>query len=187
MTSFQLVYGHEAVVSAKITVPSLRVEKQKELSANEYSELMNEEMEETPETRLLALNHLQAYQSRVCGAYNKKVRAKSFAVDDLVLKLLFPIDQKDRVYGKWSSNWEGPFQISRITKGNAYYLKNKDGLESEKPVNGKYLKKDAVYKVEKVVPEVSSLLLSWTSIDLAVEVDAGRYGLELIRLQLILP
>nr|CAD1834502.1 unnamed protein product [Ananas comosus var. bracteatus] len=109
MMPFQLVYGHEAVVPAEITVPSLRVEKQKELSANEYSNLMNEGMEEIHETRLTALNHLQAYQSRVCSAYNKKVRAKSFAVGDLVLRLIFPIGRKDRTNEKWSPNWEGPF------------------------------------------------------------------------------
>ncbi|XP_020107333.1 uncharacterized protein LOC109723399 [Ananas comosus] len=114
MTPFQLVYGDEAVVPAEITVPSLRVENQKELSPDEYSELMKDEMDKLYETRLMALNHLQAYQSRVCGAYNKKVRAKSFAVGDLVLRLLFPIGRKDRLYGKWSPNWEGPFQISKI-------------------------------------------------------------------------
>ncbi|XP_020081387.1 uncharacterized protein LOC109705035 [Ananas comosus] len=36
MTPFQLVYGHEAVIPAEITVPSLRLEKQKDLSADEY-------------------------------------------------------------------------------------------------------------------------------------------------------
>ncbi|XP_020099535.1 uncharacterized protein LOC109717980 [Ananas comosus] len=141
MTPFQLVYGHEAVIPAEIMVPSLRVEKQNELSANEYNTLMNEEMEEIHETRLMALNHLQAYQSRVRGAYNKKVKAKSFAVGELVLRLIFPIGRKDRAYEKWTPNWEGPFQVNKVAKGNAYYLKKTDGLESEKPINGKYLKK----------------------------------------------
>ncbi|XP_020089048.1 uncharacterized protein LOC109710721 [Ananas comosus] len=64
MTPFQLVYGHEAVVPAEITVPSLRLENQRKLSADEYSELMKDEMDKLHETRLTALNHLQAYQNR---------------------------------------------------------------------------------------------------------------------------
>lgn len=41
-------------------------------------------LEEIDETRLLALNYLKAYQSRVGNAYNKRIGAKSFNVGDNV-------------------------------------------------------------------------------------------------------
>nr|CAD1823550.1 unnamed protein product [Ananas comosus var. bracteatus] len=89
MTPFQLVYGHEAVIPAEITVPSLRIEKQKDLSADEYSNLMKDKAKEVCDTRLIALDNMQAYQSRLRSAYNKRVRSKTFVVSNLVLRLVF--------------------------------------------------------------------------------------------------
>ncbi len=65
---------------------------------------------------------------------------KSFNVGDLVLKLTLPIDKKSRLYGKWSPNWEGSFQICRVARENSYYLEMLEGLESNKPINENYLK-----------------------------------------------
>ncbi len=140
VTLFRLVYGHEAVLPTEIMIPSLRVEKQGELSNHEYKLLMSEESDEICKTRLKALDHLQAHQSRVQNAYNKKLKEKSFSVGDLVLKLTLPINKKSRLYKKWSSNWEGSFQVSRVLKGNFYYLRTLGGSESSKPINEKYLK-----------------------------------------------
>jgi hypothetical protein len=38
----------------------------------------------------------------VARAYNKKVKAKSFQVGDLVWKTILPLRNKDRKFGKWS-------------------------------------------------------------------------------------
>ncbi len=55
---------------------------------------MDEDSSEVCEIRLKALDHMRAYQNRVQNAYNKRVKAKSFSVGDLVAKLTLPIGKK---------------------------------------------------------------------------------------------
>jgi hypothetical protein len=43
-------------------------------------------------------------------AYNKKVKAKSFQVGDLVWKTVLPIRSRDQKFVKWSSSCEGPYR-----------------------------------------------------------------------------
>ena len=53
-----------------------------------------------------------------------------------------PIGSKDRRFGKWSPNWEGPYRIKRCASGNAYILETLGGEEEfDRAINGKYLKK----------------------------------------------
>ncbi len=100
VTPFRLVYGQEAVLPAEVMIPSLRIEKQGELSNQEYKLLMSEELDEICEARLKALDYLQAHQNRVRNAYNKEVKDKSFNVGDLVLTLTLDIGKKSWLYGK---------------------------------------------------------------------------------------
>jgi hypothetical protein len=44
-------------------------------------------------------------------------------------------------YGKWSPNWEGPYQISQCVLGNAYILETLEGERFARALNKKYLKK----------------------------------------------
>jgi hypothetical protein len=62
------------------------------------------------------------------------------------------MDRKDRVLGKWSPNWEGPFRISQIFSNGAYEIEE---LTPEKcSLNGKYLKKyKPVLQEVKIVEE----------------------------------
>lgn len=93
VTPFRLVYSHEAVLPAKIMIPSFRAERQKELISREYEIFMYENFDKIDEVRLLVLDYLQAYQSQVSSTYNKKIKAKLFTVGDLVLKFVLPIDR----------------------------------------------------------------------------------------------
>ncbi len=52
-----------------------------------------------------------------------------------------PIGSRDNKFGKWSPNWEGPFQIHRCVPRNAYLLKGLDGEIYGRALNGKYLKR----------------------------------------------
>ncbi|KAL4398147.1 hypothetical protein AHAS_Ahas01G0262800 [Arachis hypogaea] len=54
-------------------------------------------------------------------SYNKKVKNKRFAVDNLILKLILPTEQ---VKGKLSPLWEGPFKVEKIFDGNVYELRD---------------------------------------------------------------
>jgi hypothetical protein len=56
----------------------------------------------------------------VAKAYNKKVKAKSFQVGDLVWKTVLPLRSKDPKFGKWSPSWEGPYRVTQVMSGNTY-------------------------------------------------------------------
>jgi hypothetical protein len=114
---------------------------QKDLSSKDYSGLMMDELEDLHMIRLKALDNIEKNKIRVAKYYNKKVKVKQFAEGDLVWKALQPIGTKYSAFGKWSPNWEGPFQVVRCTPGNAYILKTLLGEEFTAAMNGRYLKK----------------------------------------------
>ena len=103
--------------------------------------MMADELVDLDEDRMLALDSLRRQKDRVARAYNKKVKDKVFSVDDLVWKVILPMDRNDKVLGKWSPNWEGPFKISQFFSKNAYELEELDSDRRILLVNGKYLKK----------------------------------------------
>ena len=55
-------------------------------------------------------------------AYNKKVRAKSFQVRELVWKTILPLETKSNKFGKWSPSWEGPYKIVKVIFKNFYMV-----------------------------------------------------------------
>jgi hypothetical protein len=72
----------------------------------------------------------------VARAYNKKVKAKSFQVGDLVWKTILPLRNKDRKFGKWSQSWEGPYKVKQVMSSNAYLLQTLQGKDLPKALNG---------------------------------------------------
>ena len=114
---------------------------QKELTAVDYKHLMMDNLEDLHFHRLKALENIEANKIRVARHYNKKVKAKEFEEEELVWKIKLPIGVKDNKFGKWSSNWEGPYFIERVVPGNAYILRNFKGEVFEKAINGRFLKK----------------------------------------------
>ncbi|XP_050215501.2 uncharacterized protein LOC126666698 [Mercurialis annua] len=129
------------VLPMEVVVRSLRVAKQNHLTPEDYNETMMMELENLEEGRLQALNNMIIQKKKVSRSYNKKVRPKTFQEDELVWKLILPPGTKDREYGKWSTNWEGPFLVHKVMKGNAYWLSSLEGEPHRKFINGKYLKK----------------------------------------------
>ncbi|XP_055960096.1 uncharacterized protein LOC130014958 [Mercurialis annua] len=117
-----LTYVHDAVLPMEVVVRSWRVSKQNHLTLEEYNETMMMKLENLEEGRLQALNNMIIQKKKVSRSYNKKVRAKKFREDELVWKLILPPGTKDGEYGKWSTNWEEPFLIHKVMKGNAYWL-----------------------------------------------------------------
>ncbi|XP_050222200.1 uncharacterized protein LOC126672295 [Mercurialis annua] len=141
VSPFMLTYGHDAVLPMEVVVRSLRVAKQNHLTSEDYNETMMMELENLEEGRLQALNNMIIQKKKVSRSYNKKVRPKTFQEDELVWKLILPPGTKDREYGKWSTNWEGPFLVHKVMKGNAYWISSLEGEPHKKFINGKYLKK----------------------------------------------
>ena len=98
-------------------------------------------LEELDEVILSALDCLVVQKNWVTRSYDKKVKAKSFCVGDLVWKTVLPIGDKNPRFGKWSANWEGPFIIEQVLRGGAYHLCDIDGTSHARSINGQYLKK----------------------------------------------
>nr|ABA97725.2 retrotransposon protein, putative, unclassified [Oryza sativa Japonica Group] len=135
---YKLVFGHESILPWEVRIGSRRTELQNDLTADEYYNLMADEREDLVQLRLRALANVTKDKERVARHYNKKVVPTDFSEGELVWKLILPIRTRDSKFGKWSSNWEGPFQI--VSKG-AYMLQGLDGEVYGRALNGEYLKK----------------------------------------------
>jgi hypothetical protein len=141
VSPYQLVYGHEAVLPWELKLDSRRVALQDQLTANEYSALMKDGLEDLAGHRLGALINVEANKARIGRWYDKRVKVKSFAQRELVWNLILPIGTKSPKFGKWSPMWEGPFIINLYVPSNAYILETLEGEEFSRALNGKYLKK----------------------------------------------
>ena len=108
-TPFLLVYGHDAVLPVEVTVQSLRMARQNQLSHTDYENAMMAKMDYLDEAQVAALNTIILQKQRVIRNYNQRVGPKTFAIGDLVWKVILPFGTKDPYLGKWSPNWEGPY------------------------------------------------------------------------------
>ncbi|XP_045809918.1 uncharacterized protein LOC123904281 [Trifolium pratense] len=140
-TPFRLTYGHDAVLPVEIYLQSIRIQRQMEIPTDHYWSMMFDELVDLDEERLRALDTLSRQKERVAKAYNKKVKSKTFDVGNLVWKVILPMDKKDRVLGKWSPNWEGPFKIIQVFSNGAYEIEELTSEKRTLNINGKYLKK----------------------------------------------
>jgi hypothetical protein len=68
------------------------------------------------------------------------VKEKAFQVGDLVWKMILSLETQDRKFGKWSSNWEGPYRVTSVMPGNAYFIETLEGRSLAEALNIKYLK-----------------------------------------------
>jgi hypothetical protein len=102
VTPFELVYGQEAVLPVENKLQSCWITKQDMLPGNEYAEGMMERIDNVPESRLRSLQEIEKEKLRVAKVYNRKVREKSFQIEELVWKMILPLGSRDRKFGKWS-------------------------------------------------------------------------------------
>src|SRR5688572_15769928 len=141
LSPYQLVYGHDAVLPWESRAGSRRISLQDQLSADDYSALMKEELDDLAGQRLRALISIEENKKRVARWYDKKVKVKQFSQGDPVWKLVLLIGSKDPKFGKWSPTWEGSYKIGRCAPGNAYILETIEGEEFTTALNGRYLKR----------------------------------------------
>jgi hypothetical protein len=83
---------------------------------------MMDNIDEVTDKRLMALKDIEKDKLIVVRACNKKVKAKSFQLGDLVWKTILPLKTMDRKFGKWSPSWEGPYKVVDVISVNAYML-----------------------------------------------------------------
>jgi hypothetical protein len=122
VSPFELVYGQEAVLPKEISLNVVRFAKQNDLTVGDYYNSMMDNIDEVTNKRVIALGEIEKDKIMVTKAYNKKVKAKSFQVGDLVWKTVLPLRSKDRKFGKFSPRWEGPYKVTKVMSGNAYLL-----------------------------------------------------------------
>ena len=141
ITPFRLTFGHDAVLPVEVCLQSTRIQRQCEIPTNHYWNMILDELVDLDEERLMALEVLTKQKERVAKAYNKKVKSMFFAQGDLVWKVILSMDKKDRALGKWSPNWEGPWEILRVFSNNAYEIEKLNDDQRILRINGKYLKR----------------------------------------------
>lgn len=113
-TRYELVYGQAAVLPVEINITSHRVAKHYDQSGFDFDEAMYKELDGLEESRIDALNNIQAQKKKLERVYNKRVHEKSFAEGDLVWKAILPLDKPF-----FHPNWEGPFRILKVLKGRS--------------------------------------------------------------------
>ena len=111
VTSFELVYYQEAVLSVEVNLDAYKLAKQNDLSVVDYYDLMMDNIDEVSDRRMQALKEIEKDKFRVARAYNKKVKAKSFQIGELVWKTILLLGTKSNKFDKWSPSWEGPYKI----------------------------------------------------------------------------
>lgn len=102
----------------------------------------------------MALEVLTKKKETIVKAYNKKVKSKLFVQGELVWKVILPMDKKNRILGKWSPSWEGPWEILRVFSNNAYEIKELNDDQRILRINGKYLNRyRPLLQVIKIIQE----------------------------------
>ena len=72
LSPYQLVYGHEAVLPWELKLDSRRVMFQDQLTADEYSALMKNELEDLAGHRSKALVNVETNKARISRWYDKR-------------------------------------------------------------------------------------------------------------------
>jgi hypothetical protein len=141
VTPFEFVYGQEAVLPVEVNLGAYRLAKQNDLSVDTYYALMVDNIDEVTDKCLEALEAIEKDKRRVARAYNKRVKAKSFQVEDLVWKTILPIGSMSNKFGKWSPSWECAYKVVSVCSGNSYMGESLQGQQLPRALNGRYLKK----------------------------------------------
>jgi hypothetical protein len=78
VSTFELVYGQEAVLHVEISLNAVRFAKQNDLTVGDYYNSLMDNIDEVTDKRVTALREIEKDKIMVAKAYNKKVKAKSF-------------------------------------------------------------------------------------------------------------
>ncbi|XP_015068829.1 uncharacterized protein LOC107013431 [Solanum pennellii] len=138
-TPYLLVYGTEAVISAEVEIPSLRIIQEAELSNAEWVSKRIDQLILIDEKKMVAVCHDQLYRHRMIRALHKRFRARIFEIGELVLKHIFP--HQDEYKGKFTPNWQGPYMVRKVLSRGALVLSEMDGTAWPKPINSDAVKR----------------------------------------------
>ncbi|XP_060195024.1 uncharacterized protein LOC132624231 [Lycium barbarum] len=97
-TPYMLVYGAEAVIPAKVEIPSLRIVQAAESDNAEWVRPRYEQLALIDEKMMVVVCHSQLYRQRMARAFHERVRTRLFQIGQMVLKRIFPY--QDEYKGK---------------------------------------------------------------------------------------
>ena len=124
----------------EVSLNVVRFTKQNNLVVRDNYNLMMDNIDEVTDKRLVVLGEIEKDKIMVAKAQNKKFKAKSFQVGDLVWKTILPLRNMDQKFGNWSPSQEGPYIITQVITGNAYMLQRLQGEDLPKELNNHFLK-----------------------------------------------
>ena len=90
-TPFRLLFGGEAVISAKVGLTNYRVSHHDERRSEEGMRLQLDLLDEVRATVEQRITH---YQDLIAKHYNTKVKPRHFQIEDLVLRNLMTVDTR---------------------------------------------------------------------------------------------
>ncbi|XP_027122279.1 uncharacterized protein [Coffea arabica] len=138
-TPYSFMYEMEAVLPAKVEIPSLRILMEAQIEETKWVRERHEQLSLIDEKRLNVVCHRQCYQQRMPQAYNKKVKPHLFELGNKVLKQILLMQEEAK--GKFSSNWQEPFIVKKVLSGGAFILMKMDGQVFPQPINVDICKK----------------------------------------------
>ncbi|XP_015167183.1 uncharacterized protein [Solanum tuberosum] len=118
-TPYLLVNGIEAVIPAKVEIPSLRIIQEAKLSDAEWVRKRIDQLTLIDEKRMVVVCHGHLYRQRMIRAFHKK----------------------DEYKGKFAPNWQGPYMVRKVLSGGALILSEMDGTEWPKLINSDAVKR----------------------------------------------
>ncbi|XP_074327825.1 uncharacterized protein LOC141665742 [Apium graveolens] len=134
-TSYNLVYGTEAVLPTKVMIPKIRYGL---LTGDVNNTELSHDKDTVDELREIAKIRLASYQQRVANTYNKHVHIRTFRVGDMVLRKTFQ-NTMDMTTVKFADTWEGPYFIDAVIGRVAYQLSMMDKIQIPRSWNALHL------------------------------------------------
>lgn len=136
-TPLSLVYGCEAVLPVKASIPTTRT-----CGMNEHhkSEELCQDVDSLEELHENASLRMASHQQTVMRNFKKKVKSRVFLDGDYVLRKVFP-NTKETNACKLAPTWEGPYLVTCITGNGAYRLQDMEGRDVQQSWNALHLKK----------------------------------------------
>ena len=136
VSPFALTYGMEAIIPTEVGMPTLRTEIHGKINA----EAITKDLDMVDKLREAVAIRIALYQQKMTNLYNRRVRPRSFRVEDLVLRRVFE-NMANPIVGKFQPNWEGLYMIMKVGAAGSYTLNKLDGTPIPRMWNVMHLKR----------------------------------------------
>ena len=140
MSPFELVYGVDTVLPTSLAALVVKLLQE---AGSEYDPMQRRlnQMIHLQQTREDVSQNTFKLQEGIKKIYDRKAKADTFQLDDVVLKWDARNEEKGK-HNKFENLWKVPFKIAAYWGQNAFLLKEMNGEDCPGgPVNGRLLKR----------------------------------------------